>query len=72
MNEYKIYFNFDHQNHVAQIVKAENPEKALNLIGIEGVHEFVDNRGKLVRVFLNKVTHVEVVDNSRSASRVGF
>lgn len=68
MEEYKIYFNFDHQNHIAQIVRAESEEIALYDIPKEGVYEFRDNRNKLIRIYMNKVTHIEVSKNQKSQS----
>jgi hypothetical protein len=68
MNEYKVYFNFDHQNLVVHILEAESHEDALTKVSEKDVYDFVDSRGKLIRVFLNKVTHIEVLSNKRTSA----
>ncbi|MDM5315110.1 hypothetical protein QUF49_03825 [Fictibacillus sp. b24] len=61
MNEFKIYFNFDAENRVTQIVTAETREQALNNIPDTGYIEFEDVRRRLVRISMEKVTHIEVI-----------
>jgi hypothetical protein len=65
MNEYKVFFNFDHENYALQIMEANSEKDALAKIPLDGFHDFYD-KGKLVRVLLSKVTHIEITSNKKA------